>query len=401
MQKNNSNILHMILIYKRIVLVFLLAISLFPLMSCAQDSTKMDGEKLIDLYQSQRFAEATDYLRSIYTDSTVVEKEILQLAYSNMMAGNLTAAETFYSKINSLQPQNIFVLFNLANICHRRGNDAQAKIYYIKISKIDSTNFNVYKQLASIILSPTSIEKIQYLKKANSIQPRNADVAFDLSYSLNLINKNDSAYQVIDEALKADTSNIILLKAKMPICIALSKIDESIETGNLLLSMGDSSSYVLNNIGKAYYLKKDFQKAVDIFENLKKLQQQNEVTLYYSSLCYKELKHYDNAAKNMLLAIEAGISPYTSKYYKTLGEIYESDSMIEQAKKSYIKSLEFKNDGGVYYNLALLNDFKSIKKQLALKYYRLYLKTNPDQFKHKEVITYVKSRIALIERGQR
>lgn len=378
-------------------LIYVIIILSAPLFSIAQIVSKIDQEKLLDLYQAQRYTEAADYLKSVYSVTTEVPKEISQLAYANMMAGNLPVAEKYYLKLHSDHPNNLPVLFNLANISHRRGDDARSKSFYLEIVKIDSTNFNVYKQLAALVIAPTAPEKIDFLTKANALNPVHPDVAFDLSYSLNLINKNEQAYTVIQTALAADTSNMILLKAKMPVCIALSKIEETIKTGNQLMTLGDSSGYVLNNLGKAYFIKKEYLKALGMFKAIEKLQQKSEVILYYTALCYRELNDYPNSIESMKLAIKEGISSNTDKYYKILGETYEANSMLKNANDSYLKSLTFENDGGVFYNLGLINDFKIARKQTAVKYYKLYLASKPDPVKYKEVIEYVKLRITAIK----
>jgi len=374
-------------------LAYIFFLLCLPVVLHAQKNSVVDQEKLLEFYQSQRYMEAAQYLQTIYGTETQVPKELSQLGYANLMAGNLAAAEKSYQQLYLLQPGSIPVLFNLASISRRRGDEAKAKAYYLKIIKIDSLNFNVYRQLAAMIEMPAAPDKIYYLKKANSLQPAHADVAFDLATGLNLIKRNDSAYVVLQTALSADTLNMSLLKAKMPVCISLEKIDETLKTGNLLMMAGDSSGYVLNNMGKAYYNKKNYSKALEMFTIIEKMQQQNESTLYYTSICYRELNDFTRAADYMKMAIKEGISSYTSKYYKVLGEIYEKNAMVKNARQSYFKSLEFENDGGVYYNLALLNDYKLNNKRAALQYYNQYLASKPNPDKLKEVITYVNGRI--------
>lgn len=379
-------------------LIYLIFLFIIPFAALAQTTSGADQEKLLEFYQSQRYLEAATYLNTVYSPETEVPKELAQLAYTNMMAGNLSVAEKSYLKLYSQQPKNLAVLFNLASVSRRRGDEAKAKFYYQEIIKIDSLNFNVYKQLAAMVIIPIAPEKLFYLKKANAIQPTNPDVAFDLASSLNMAKKNDSAYIVLQTALAADTSNMNLLKAKMPVCIALDKSDETIKTGDQLMAYGDSSSYVLNNLGKAYYIKKNYARALFMFKAIEKLEQQNESTLYYTSMCYRELKDYPKAADYMKLSIKEAISPYVAKYYKLLGEIYEQNLMIKNANQSYHKSLDFENDGAVFYNLGLINDFKLNNKKAALQYYSQYLASKPDPEKLKEVIDYVKSRIAELKK---
>lgn len=378
------------------LLIFLGCFCCYTLTAFAQSGNTLDKEKLLEYYQNQRFKDAAMYLQTLYGENSKDPKEISQLAYTNMMAGNLPLAEKNYMKLYALQPASLPVLFNLASIGRRRGDDNKAKRYYLEIIKLDSMNFNVYKQLASIVPNPMSPEKQLYLKKANALAPADPDVAFDLANSFNLTKKNDSAYLVLKPALAADTANMILLKAKLPVCLALKKMDEAILTGETLMAYGDSSSYVLNNMGKIYFASKSYDKSLRLFKTIEHMEQQNESTLYYTALCYRELKDYPHAADYMTKSIKEGISPYMSNYYKILGEVYEKTEQLKKAGQSYQKSLDFENKGEVYYNLALLNDGKLNNKKVAVKYYKKFLNSNPDPEKYREVLDYIKQRLVLL-----
>ncbi|MGY0038188.1 tetratricopeptide repeat protein [Pedobacter sp. NJ-S-72] len=281
---------------KQLIPLLILCCSAFA--ATAQSAPVLDREKLLDFYQNQRFSEAAAYLQSVYSENTNDPKEISQLAYTNMMAGNLPAAEKSYLKLYNLQPGSLPVLFNLASLQRRRGDDNKAKAYYQEIIKIDSLNFNVYKQLAALVPNPMNPEKQFYLKKANALHPADADIAFDLANSFSQKKKNDSAYAVLQPALNADTANLMLLKVKLPVCIALKKMDEAVLTGERLMVSGDSSGYVLNNMGKAYFILKQYDKSLRFFKIIENMQQQNESTLYYTALCYRELKDYYVLAAN-------------------------------------------------------------------------------------------------------
>lgn len=378
-------------------IIYFLLLSMFCCNGAyCQKGPSIDREKLLEWYQTQRYTEAAAYLESVYAPTTGDPKEIAQMAYANMMAGNLPSAERYYLKLLKQQPGSLPVLFNLAGISRRRGDDIHARSYYLEITKTDSLNFNVYKQLAALVNNPLDPEKLFYLKKANLINPENPDVAFDLANGLNLTKKNDSAYVILQPALQADTANLMLLKAKLPVCIALKKMDEAIFTGEKLMSYGDSSGYVLNNMGKAWFASKNYDKSLQLFKAIERMEQQNESTLYYTALCYRELKDYKQSVTYMKKAIKEGISPFTSGYYKVLGEVYEKDMSNRAADLSYHKSLDFENNGEVYYNLALLNEFKLHNIKAARKYYNQFLQSKPDPEKYKAVLIYVKERLALL-----
>ncbi|QNN43119.1 hypothetical protein [Pedobacter roseus] len=73
----------------------------------AQNAPAVDKEKLFDFYQSQRYAEAAQYLKSIYGEELNDFKTLSQIGYCFLMAGNNVEAENFYSKAYILQPQNL------------------------------------------------------------------------------------------------------------------------------------------------------------------------------------------------------------------------------------------------------------------------------------------------------
>ncbi|MGY0038189.1 hypothetical protein [Pedobacter sp. NJ-S-72] len=95
-------------------------------------------------------------------------------------------------------------------------------------------------------------------------------------------------------------------------------------------------------------------------------------------------------------SIKESISPYMANYYKILGEVYEKTEQIKMANQSYQKSLDYENKGEVYYNLALLNDFKLKNKKAAVKYYQKFLNSKPDLEKYQEVVDYIKQRMVSI-----
>ena len=72
----------------------------------AQNPINYDREKLLEYYQSQRYADAAQYLQTIYPENTQDSKALNQIAYCFMMAGKLAEAERNYLKIISQQPNS-------------------------------------------------------------------------------------------------------------------------------------------------------------------------------------------------------------------------------------------------------------------------------------------------------
>lgn len=352
----------------------------------------LDKEKLLEFYQTQRYADAAQYLQSIYPADTKDLKALSQIAYCYMMSGKLPEAEKSYLKIDSLQPHTLSVLFSLANINSRRGNEFAAKFYLFDIIKLDNANFNAYKQLANYT---DSIKlKIVYLKKANTLNATEPDVAYDLAIAYKNLKLFEPAYQTLKIAIAADTANLFLQQALLPIANELKKYAEVINIGEKLLKNGADGN-VVKDVGKAYFYLKNYQKCIFYYNLLEKMDLQNESILYFMSLSYRELKNYNLAAKYAKMTIEEGISKNTSAYYLLLGGIYETNQQFINALNAYKKGLTFNSNSTIYYSLGLLYDLRLKQNKNALTYYNLYLKSKPDADEKQQVV-YVKARITEI-----
>ncbi len=364
----------------------------FILFSCLslRAQTALDKEKLLEYYQTQRYADAAQYLQTIYPADTKDIKALGQLAYCYMMAGKLVDAERNYSKIDSLQPNTLSVLFSLASINSKRGNKPKTRSYLENIIQLDSTNFNAFKQLSNY--TDSAKIKIQYLKKANRLNPIDADVASDLAQAYVDQNLYLPAYQTLKIAIDADTNNLTLQQSQLPIANKLEKYKEVVLVGEKLMANGAEAN-VVKDLGKAYFYLKNYQKTIQLFKMLENMAMQNELTQYYTSLSYRELKNYEMAAIYAKKTIAEGISENVSFYYGLLGGIYETNNQSTNAVAAYKKGLTFSPNGSIYYKLALLSDLKLNKKSNALNYYNLYLKSKPDAVKEKEQIEYSKARI--------
>lgn len=372
-------------------LLLLLAAILIFQFTKAQTSV-LDNEKLLDYYQTQRYGEAAQYLQSIYPENTQDVKALSQIAYCYLMAGRLPDAEKNYLKINTLQPNTLSVLFNLASINSRRGNKSAAQLYLLNIVELDSTNFKVYKNLAD--LTDSVKLKLGYLQKANKLNPTDPDIAFDLAFEYKNLKNYEPAYLALSNAIAADTGNFILQRAQLPIANELKKYKEVIEVGEKLLRNGADGN-VLKDVGKAYFALKNYKKCIELYKLLEDMDLQNETILYYMSISYRELKNYDMAATYAKKTVEEGISPNIPLYYSLLGGIYEEKNQHTNAITAYKKGLTFGQYKTIHYRLALVYDFKLNQPKTALTYYNQYLKSKPDA-SEKSQIEYSKTRVTEI-----
>lgn len=375
---------------KKVILAGLLCFLAF--FSKAQ-TAQLDKEKLFDFYQSQRYAEAASYLKSLYSDDISDLKILSQMAYSYMMSANLPEAEKIYEQINQLQPNTIGTLFNLANINMRRGVRTKTVAYLKQILALDSNNFNAYKQLANYLDSP--VLKLKYLERANRINPAEGDVAYDLADLYKTEKEYEKGYNVLQKAISADTGNFILQEALLPLAIQLKKYKEVISIGEKLLS-NEASPNVIRDVGKAYFFLKDYEKCIFYYKIMEKLNAQNENILYFMTLSYRELKKYDLAIAYAKKTIDEAISPNTAFYHNTLGNLYENKNQLTNAMSAFKRGLTFGNEKDILYSIAVLYDTKLNQPANALNYYKQYLKSKELKEIDKAQVDYAKQRVELL-----
>ena len=370
----------------------------FTILICFSSSVKaqVDNNKLLELIESQRFNELASYLESVYPNGTDDPKILIRLGYAYYMSGNLSKAETNYLQLLRKDSTNFSTLNSLANVANKRGNYKQVINYYKRILAIDSTNFYTTKQTAFAFAQVDDVDQeFKYLKKANTLNPLDADMAYD--YGLRLITQSKSlkADSVFKTALKADSSNIILLKGILTINYATNNYKEVVRIGEKLIGLGDESSDTKNKMGISFYYVKEYQKCIDI---LKQLKVGTETSYYFSALSYRKLKQIDKSNDFINEAITLSVSENIPIYYQELGVNRESLKQFKTSLFNYKKALEFDGNNANNYSIARIYDAELKQPKTALSYYKTYLrKANKLDKDDLPYIQYSEARVKEIE----
>ncbi len=352
---------------------------------------------MLEYYQTQRFAEAADYLKKIYPEPVSDIKALTQLAYTSQMAGKLADAEGYYQRIYNTDSTNTTVLFNLGAINIRRGNNLRAEVFYQKIAQRDTTNFMVYKQLATISqVKGDPKDQLTYLEKANRLNPAEPDVASDLSDQYIALKKYADADSVLGKAIAADPENSVLLLSRLNLLYSQGKWEDTKNTAIQLKQLGVASGYVLTKLGIAYYNLKDYVCTIETLAGISDMEQ-TETSFYIDALAYKALNCQTEATDYLARAINAGISPNISGYYSEMANSFEILRKYKMAAFAYQKALQFQEKPITYYLLAALYDAGLKNKKMARFYYKKYLAADPPK-KESKYRAYAQSRIHALSR---
>ena len=359
----------------------------------AQQTQKADDALLLDYYQNQHFAEAADYLKKTYPEPVTDLKILSSLAYASSIAGRLPEADAYYQRIYATDTTNTAILFNLGNINARRGDNIKALGFYKKILLRDSTNFNVYKQMASLSQNSGNVlGAVNYLIKANKINPVEPDVAYDLTsfyINLKLYKKADT---VVTTALEADTANLLLLLGKAQINYSLEKYPETVAVCNKLVQSGDQVNIVISMLGTSWFNLKNYANCINTFKLLEQSKTPTETSYYYTAMSYKALGDQPTALIYFDKAIKEAISGNVNSYYGEMAGAYDKLHQEKKAINAYQKSLLYGVMPLTYYALANLYDTELKNKTLALHYYKKYVGSTPPE-DQRSYVTYSKGRV--------
>ncbi len=354
---------------------------------------QIDNAVLLDYYQNQKYADAYKYLKSVYHEPVTDIKALANLAYTSRMGGSLADAESYYLRIYDKDSTDVSILFNLGSINVSRGNNVKAITYYKKILSRDSTNFAVYKELANLsIMQYDTVNYGKYLIKANTINPQEPDVALELSQYYIPLKKLDTAEAVLDKAIQADTSNLILLKGKAKINYHRKKDAKTVAICTKLIQAGEKDWNITNWLAISYFRLRQYKLAISTFLTLSE-DKLNEGAFFYIATSYKGLGDDPNAILYYQKALKDAISVNVPDYYYDIGDSYSNLHQGKKAIASYQKSLQFEERPLTYYSLANMYDIELKDSRSALKYYKKYLASKPDISKEKQYIDYANLRI--------
>jgi tetratricopeptide (TPR) repeat protein len=375
-----------------------LVIIFFNISLFAQQSVKPNDALLLDYYQTQRFAEAADYLKKMYPEPVTEVKALSSLAYASAMAGRLPEADDYYQRLYAKDTTNTAILFSLGSISARRGDNVKALSFYSKILLRDSTNFSVYKQMATLSRNAGNFPgAILYFQKANKLNPIEPDVAYDLGtfyINLKLYKKADTT---VTTALQADTANLLLLFAKAETVYRLDNFPQTVTVCSKLIRSGSQTGIVISMLGTSYYKLKSYNDCISTFKLLEESKTSSETSYYYTAMSYKALGKQAEAVSYFDKAIKEAISANANSYYSEMADSFDKMHQLKNAANAYQKSLLYGVMPLTYYALANLYDTELKNKNLALRYYKKYLKSQPPK-DQKPYAAYAERRVSELGR---
>ncbi|MXV16430.1 tetratricopeptide repeat protein [Hufsiella ginkgonis] len=337
-------------------------------------SQQFDSEQLLDMIQNQRYKEAAAYIKSVYPAEISDDKILSRLAYCNYMAGNLPDAERNFGILLAKDTTNRTALNYLAGINEKRGNYLQTRRYYEKMLLLDSINFLTYKKLADVCdnLRDTT-GWLRNLKKANGLNPREPDIAYDYARLLIKRKRYGLVDSVLSIAMATDSLNILLINTRMNLAHKQEDYKLSVKMARKAIDLGDNAGQTFNLLGIGCYYLRQYKDCVAAFSILELTSNSNETTYYYTALAYRQLGNILKSNEYLARSVREGISNNIPVYYQEMSVNDEQQKKYRAGINHLDKAETFDSRNVFNYARARIYDQKLEDRKNALKYYKKYV----------------------------
>lgn len=257
-------------------------------------------------------------------------------------------------------------------------NLPKAYKYYAMLLETDTMNPYYYKLNARIQMKAGfKVQAFKSYAKAYKLNPKDMMVVSELADLLLESEQYQQVDSILDIAAHQDSTNIQIILAK-----ARSKYqqkDYPAVTLTIEKTFGkiDLPDYYIKMLGYAYLQIDSVDQAIFWLERLVHADQK-EFVHYYLAIAYDKkgdskasIFHYD-------LAIRKSLSESIDRYYAEAAQIHEKEGNLRSAIKYYQEAVHYQQKPQYLYALALLADRYYKDKNIALRYFNQYIKTDED-----------------------
>jgi len=342
-----------------------------------------------------------DYIQAIttaktYYDNDTTNIECLRiLATASNKSGDLANAKKYLHILEQKDSTNTDVYVQLAGIYEQQMQFAKAIKYYTIINKMLPDNPLYFRKNANLYKGyGDKIEAFRLYAKANELNPRDV-IALSGLADLALANDQPTlADSLIHEALHLDSMHIgmnyLLAKSKYK----QKQFDEVIKVFHRIRGQVDLNSYYNKMLGYAYLQVDSLDLAIGKLQLALVDDEDSEKLHYYLATAYEKQENIDGALEHFDKAVKYAVSPDLDLYHRNVARLANKEKKYKKAIDAYQDAYKYGKDPVVLYYLATASDNYYKDKSIAIRYYNRYIKSNHG---YTEYVDYAKKRVRYLK----
>ncbi|MEN8116761.1 MAG: tetratricopeptide repeat protein [Bacteroidota bacterium] len=311
--------------------------------------------------------------------------------------GNNPDAISYYKQAFELDTNNLVTAAKLGRVYINTKDYKNAYNIFSRIYANDSTNVYWNKQLAYCSFRIFKREQAVYLyEKVLEANPRDYGTYSNLIHAYNWKKQGNEIMATIDKGLQQFPGDSELIFERASFFFRTKRYGPAMLQFEKYMDAGGKLPYeTMMNYGISAYFAEYTNKALEIFNDLFRMNPNDAIVMYYQSLCYKNLKNFEESEKLMQWAIESSTPNYVSEMYHHLGQILGQQRKFEESVVALEKAYELNpQKHEILFEIATTYEEFNSNKTMALNYYRIYLKEAGEEGKN---IIYALDRIEKIK----
>lgn len=324
---------------------------------------------------------------------------LLSLGSNYFSAGLINNADTVLSKAFLLDSTAKQIQLMLGKVYMSEKKWDAAKSIYTRLIKSDSSNSYFFEQISKSEEQLGNLtEAVAGYKIANSLNPKNINTILELSYLLYLQNQFKPAIKIVDSGLTYYPNSISLLERKGDIYLKISDYDRALDSYYSALTLGDSSSDNLKNIGICFYWRgqkslsnSDYLSAINFLNHSIESNSKDATAFFYLGAVYKAQDKHKESVENFIQASALLKNEFLADTYTQIGAVYQLDGKYNYALEYYKDALRENpsNKSLLFYIAAVYDKLKNTK--YALTFYNRFLSGSNSA--DKKLIEFAKNKI--------
>jgi tetratricopeptide (TPR) repeat protein len=322
------------------------------------------------------------YLKALSIDST--DNQILiETANTFKLVQDYQNALHYFSKALLNDTSNVLLRIECANCKFLGEQYSQSNGDFMKIYKEDTLNYFAIKRLAvgynKVNQNDTSI---LFFRRAININPSDANNITNLCNILITKDKYQEGIDLSENYRLIDSTNAKVNSVNAYLYLLNKQYDTAVVKFNKCIAFGDSSRFVLKNLGVSYFKKESFDTAKFWLEKAYLLDTTDIVNLQFLGLSCSQSYYKKLGIFYLEKALEQ-YDPMLKDYatiYRNLVEAYRGWSLspCEKTLEVSLKAYEL-NPKDSLLALFIGSGYDSCKKDYrkAIEYYKIFLQSKP------------------------
>ncbi len=331
------------------------------------------GKVLENMY---RYEEAIATQQQALQINPAYKEAKVALAALYQMAGQSALSVELYKQLAAEEPHMLRWKMNEASALQLIGKCRDALVLYQDVSKVDSANWIVYKNMGDCFFRLDSLANTALCyQKAVDLYPKNKELYIQLIRLYTNLKQPDEAIRTAKEILQSDSMSIDGWKYMGVAYYRKAQSDSALMAFRKTLALGDTSLTVCQYYGMLCYQTFAYKEAEKYLERVRVADPKDMVTMYYLSIVYG---YTGKAGGGIALAdtINKHIQPYDSMRIRAetqRGYLYRIQNRYDDAAATFINLTKIEPSKSIYYYEVAVSYDMALKKKQALDWYIRFL----------------------------